>query len=114
MDIPKEAFERDVSEEALERRARSLVILARESVPYMAQLPAIETSTEVALRPKEEIAYRALSLLTVALKGEGLTQPTVEGIVREHGLRPHLTAKELAFVTNPSPSERPNPVHLAL
>jgi hypothetical protein len=96
----------NLPQEALDRRARSLEILTRESVPYMAQLPVIETSEEAKLRTKDEICYRALSLLTVALKGEGLEQSIVERIVREHGLDSYLTAKESAFIANPSPSDR--------
>jgi hypothetical protein len=96
----------DLPKEATDRRARSLAILASESVPYMSQLPVIETAAEVKPRAKEEIAYRALSLLTVALKGEGLEQDLVAGIVRKHGLASHLTPNESVFISNPNPSER--------
>jgi hypothetical protein len=72
----------------------------------MSQLPVIETSAEVKPRAKEEIAYRALSLLTVALKGEGLEQDLVAGIVRKHGLASHLTPNESVFIANPNASEQ--------
>jgi hypothetical protein len=93
----------DLAKEAVDRRARSIAILTREGVPYMAQLPVIETSSEAKPRPKIEVAYRALSLLTVALKGEGLDQAIVEEIVQEHGLFAHLTPKEAAFFATESP-----------
>jgi hypothetical protein len=70
----------------------------------MAQLPVIDTATEAQIRSKEEIAYRALCLLTVALKGEGLEQSIVERIVQEHDLVSRLTLKESAFIANLSPS----------
>jgi len=96
----------DLPKEATDRRARSLAILASESVPYMSHLPVMETASEVKPRPKEEIAYRALSLLTVALKGEGLEQNRVDSLIHKHGLDSHLTSNELAFISNPNPGER--------
>ncbi|HWB32137.1 MAG TPA: DUF4272 domain-containing protein [Acidobacteriaceae bacterium] len=95
----------NLPEEAVTRRARSLEILAREAVPFMPQLPVIETSTEIAPRSKEEIAYRTHSLLTVALKGEGLSQPIVKRILQERSLKNYLTQKELAFIENSDPSQ---------
>ena len=96
----------DLPKEATDRKSRSLAILASESVPYISHLPVIETSAEVQPRAEEEIAYRTLSLLTVALKGEGLEQHLVDGIVRKHGLTSHLTPNESVFIANPNPSER--------
>jgi len=72
----------------------------------MSQLPVIETSAEVKPRTKEEVAYRALSLLTVALKGEGLEQQLVDDIVRKYGLTSQLTPNEAVFIADPNPSER--------
>jgi hypothetical protein len=70
----------------------------------MPQLPVIETAEEATLRSERDVAYRALSLLTVALKGEGLDQTIVDRIIREHGLADHLTPGESAFVADPTPS----------
>lgn len=96
---------RDLPKEAVDRRGRSLAILTRESVPFMAQLPVIETSAEAKIRPVDEVAYRTLSLLTVALKGDGLEQSIVERIVRVHGLDLYLSPKESKFIANPNPSD---------
>jgi len=70
----------------------------------MAQLPMIESSAEVEPRTVEEIAYRALSLFAVAIKGEGLEQSIVDRVLRDYGLHAHLTPKESTFATDPSPA----------
>jgi len=61
-------------------------------------------TAETGLHSTPEIAYRALALLTVALKGEGLEQPLVERLVKQYGLASHFTPKELAFVENAATS----------
>jgi len=91
------------SEEALQRRTKSEAILGGESVPLNAHLPVIESSGEVRLRSKSEIAYRTLALLTVALKGEGLEPPFLDTIVRRYQLQPHFTPKETAFLSSSTP-----------
>jgi Domain of unknown function (DUF4272) len=68
-------------------------------------LPVIETEAEARKRTKVEVAYRALALLAVAVKGEGLEQEMVERIKRDYGLASHLTPKEAAFVRDKNPSQ---------
>lgn len=91
--------------EAIERRQRSERILRGEGVPTLATLPAIETAAEATKRPKDEVALRALCLLLVAAKGEGLDPEIADNVLEFHELRPHLTPKELAFMQDRSPSE---------
>jgi Domain of unknown function (DUF4272) len=99
------SMETKVSPEALQRKERSESVLRAEAVPINKFLPVIETEKEVKRRTTDEVAYRALALLVVAVKGEGLEQPTVEKIVKDYGLDPHFTPKERAFVRNVSPSQ---------
>lgn len=94
-----------MSAEAIDRKLRSERTLRSEGVPFLATLPVIETTAEALQRSKEEVALRTLCLLLVAAKGEGLGQEVVEGVLEFHGLRPHLTPKELAFVLDNSPSQ---------
>jgi hypothetical protein len=94
-----------VSAEAVDRKLRSERILRAEGVPFSAALPAIETAAEALKRSKEEVALRTLCLLFVAAKGEGLEQELAERVLEFHGLRPHLTPNELAFVLETSPSQ---------
>jgi len=99
------AMNEEASAEAIDRKLRSEKILQAEGVPFFAALPAIEIAAEVLKRSKEEVALRALCLLFVAAKGEGLEQELAEDVMEFHGLRPHLTPKELAFVLDNSASE---------
>jgi len=94
-----------MSQEALQRKARSEARLESESVPLNRHLPFIDTESEVSGHTQEEVALRALCLLLVAVKGEGLEQEIVERIVEDYELGPHFTPKERAFVANPEPSE---------
>jgi hypothetical protein len=93
------------SDEALQRKARSEAILHRDGIRINLHLPVIETQEEARLRPTQEVAYRALSLLAVALKGEGLEQQLVETLVGRYGLAPYFTPKEAVFIGNAAPSQ---------
>ena len=94
-----------MSAEAADRKLRSENILRAEGVPFFAALPVIETTVEALKRSKEEVALRTLCILLVAAKGEGLDQEIVERVLEFNELRPHLTPKELAFVSDQSPSQ---------
>ena len=94
-----------MSAEAADRKLRSEKILLAEGVPFFAALPVIETTAEALKRSKEEVALRTLCILLVAAKGEGLGQEIVERVLEFNELRPHLTPKELAFVSDQSPSQ---------
>lgn len=100
-----QAMETNVSPEALQRKQRSESLLRTEGVPVNEFLPVIETAQEATRRTRDEVALRALALLVVAVKGEGLEQPVVERVVAEYGLAKHFTPKEKAFIANPAPSQ---------
>jgi hypothetical protein len=94
-----------ISTEAVDRKFRSESILQAEGVPFFAALPVIETAAEALKRSKEEVALRALCLLFVAAKGEGIEEEILEQVLESYELRPHLTPKELRFVLDKSPSQ---------
>lgn len=100
-----ERMETPPSPEGLQRKERSEAILRAEGVPINTHLPVIETEREATVRPTEQVAYRALALLVVAVKGEGLEQPVVERVINDYELEAHFTPKEAAFIRDPSPSE---------
>lgn len=104
---PKEAVISKVqsASEALDRKKRSEALLRSENVPVNEHLPYIESEKEAKTRTKEEIAYRAMSLLVVAAKGEGLEQSMVDTIVKDYGLEKHFSPAEQKFLSNKSPSE---------
>lgn len=95
----------EVPAEAAERKLRSEAILRAEGVPFFAQLPVIDTEAEALQRSKEEVALRALCVLFVAAKGEGLGEELADRLLETYQIRPHLTPNELAFVLDKSPSE---------
>jgi len=98
-------MEPEVSSEPLQRKQCSEAILASEGVPINKSLPVIENTEEARLRTKEEVAYRALALLVVAVKGKGLEQRIVERVVKDYGLASHFTCEEQAFLGNATPLE---------
>src|SRR5262252_5603280 len=77
---------------------RSEGILHRDGVHINKHLPVIETRKEARLRSTQEVAYRTLALLAVALKGEGLEQQLVEKLVGRYGLASYFTPNEAVFI----------------
>lgn len=100
-----QAVQDNATAAAIQRKARSDRQLAAEGVPVLASLPAIEDVSQVMRRSKQEIAWRAMALLLVAVKGEGLEQSVVDQVVADYDLRAHFTPAEAAFIRDPSPSE---------
>jgi hypothetical protein len=99
-----QAMDQKTLPEALQRKARSETVLRAEGVPINRYLPVIETEGETRRRTREEVAQRALCLLVVAVKGEGLEQPIVERVASEYGLLRLFTPKERMFFESSSPS----------
>lgn len=91
--------------EAVTRKAQSEAILRSEGVPINEFLPVIDTASEAKARSTEEVAHRALALLIVAVKGEGLEQPIVDRVVKDYGIAGHFTPNEAAFIQDASPSQ---------
>jgi hypothetical protein len=90
--------------DAMERKERSYIRLKSEGVSVNDRLPAIEGEAEVRRRGVEEIAWRAMALLTVALKGEGLEPPVIEEIVGTYRLAGHFSPAEVSFIEYADPS----------
>jgi hypothetical protein len=89
---------------AVQRRERSEAVLRAEGVPILKTLPVIETEKEAKRRTKEEIAYRALALVVVALKGEGSERAEVDAAIQHLDLEAHFTPQERAFLKDPHAS----------
>lgn len=84
--------------DAAERKMRSIERLSAEQVPVLATLPEIASAAEVTIRPQEDVVARALCLLTVALKGEGLEQELVEKLIGRYELDDLFSPKESVFI----------------
>ena len=98
--------ESKVSEEAEERRSRSVAILKKESVPVLDNLPLIETGAESTRRTTEQVATRAMALCIVAVKGEGIEQKFINDLVEKYKLAAAFTPEEKKFIDNPTPTEK--------
>lgn len=98
-------MEAKISQEASDRKARSEAILKKRNVPINSHLPFIEDSKEALKRSKEEVALRAMALLIVAVKAEGLEQEIVDKLIKEYDLSSELSPKERKFIADPEPSQ---------
>lgn len=102
------AFEQrypNLPKDALERRTRSMAKLKSELVPLNEWLPTIEAEGDVKPRVAREVVLRAVSLLAVALKGEGLEKEHIDTITNKFQIALAYSPKEKAFIDAPSPSE---------
>lgn len=98
------------SPEGEERRARSIAYLKAKSIPYTESLPVIDGESSADIRSAKEVAERALALLLVALKGEGLEDEIVAQVRDSYGIGPFLSPNEASFIadSNPNPQLRIN------
>src|SRR5688572_10668068 len=72
------------SQEAIDRRARSVERLSGESVTIPGDLPVIADSTTARMKTRDEIAQRAIAVCLAALKAEGATQDTIDDLVKRY------------------------------
>src|ERR1017187_7702564 len=107
-EIKAKIVEKDIhpSAEALARKEKSIGILKQMNVPTIQHLPVIEDSQSATKRTKEEIAHRAIALCIVAVKGEGLEQATVQGLVKRYNAQNYFTPIEKKFIENPAPTQQ--------
>jgi Domain of unknown function (DUF4272) len=94
-----------VSNMSLERKRRSEAILQKEGVPFISHLPVVEDEETAQIRSLTEVAWRAMALNIVAVKGEGLEQESILEIVEQYELKHAFTPKEHEFISNDEPSE---------
>ncbi len=84
-------------DKAKKRKNRSIKTLRKEGVPYIDHLPVIETETNVTLRSKVDVSYRAYCLGLIAALGEGLEIDVFWDKVDEFGIKDYLTPDEIDF-----------------
>ncbi|MEN7343830.1 MAG: DUF4272 domain-containing protein [Pseudomonadota bacterium] len=101
----KSMSDNEPSSEQLGRKRQSELVLREEGVPFNEYLPVIESSAEAKIRSEGDVELRALCLVFVAVKGEGVDHETVKQLIAAYGLEPHLTPRERAFINDPEPSE---------
>lgn len=78
------------------RKQRSLEILKKECVPYLEFFPPYN---EGKYRSKKEICIRAICLMLVAVRAEGLEKEMVLKIVQEFGVTKDFSPEEREFLS---------------
>ncbi|HMT07748.1 MAG TPA: DUF4272 domain-containing protein [Pyrinomonadaceae bacterium] len=94
-----------ISKEQLERKKRSEQQLQTEGVPFIEHLPVIEGPPTAQLRSVEDVAWRAMCLNLVAVKGEGMGYERLTEIIEQYGLREKFTRDEVAFIESAEPTD---------
>jgi Domain of unknown function (DUF4272) len=88
------------SAESLERKARSIAKLKEEEIPTTPDWPVLPDSTTAKVRTTKEVAERAVAICFSALKAEGATQDTIEGLIQRYKAKKFFTPAEWEFVDN--------------
>ena len=94
------------SPEGEARKARTIAFLESKKVPYSSTLPYIEGEGTAEIRSQAAVTDRALALLLVALKGEGLPDTTIAEIRQDYGIEAGLSPNEQAFLEDPNPIQK--------
>lgn len=99
-------IERTATPETLDRKRRSETVLRAEGVRVNVSLPSIQSEATSRRRSTSEVAFRAMALLAIAARGEGVQPETVNKIIQQYGLQPALSPKELRFLSSTQPSQQ--------
>lgn len=98
--------------EGLARKAESERHLALAGIPINDELPRIESESESSRRDETEVAYRAMALMAVAIKGEGhasedpeVVRGQMAGLIEGLGLHKFFTDDERVFIDHPNPEQ---------
>lgn len=94
------------SPEALDRKARSEARLKSDGVLVNPALPVVDSEKEATLRAKDAVVERAIALMIVAVKGEGLEQEAVMRHRDRLQAAPFFSPDESAFIADLQPSQR--------
>jgi hypothetical protein len=97
---PAPARKSGASAESLDRKLRSLSRLKAEDVPTTPDWPVLPDSTTAKARSVEEVAQRAVAVCFTALKAEGASQDTMNGLVKRYKAKKFFTPAEFEFVDN--------------
>jgi len=92
--------------EQLARKQSSEQRLLAEDVPINQLLPVIADESSVRLRAESEVESRAMCLIVLGVKSEGISQKLVEKIIREYDLDDKFSPWEKEFVFSDAPAQR--------
>lgn len=100
-----EKMDENATPDAVARKARSIARLKSENVPVIDHLPVRMGETQAKRRGAQEIAYRAMALLVVAAKADGVEEEVVGKLIERYRLADHFSPDEKAFLADRSPSD---------
>jgi hypothetical protein len=94
--------------EQAERRKQSEDYCKAHNVPVYSNQNAlfVDTDDSVTTRTKEEVEDRALALMYIGLKSEGLDKVKLAEIDKKYGIVSHLSPEEKKYVFNDHPTEK--------
>ena len=92
--------------EQASRKARSEALLAAANVKVSPALPVIAGEALAAMRTKDQVVDRAIALLIVAMKGDGLPQPIVDRVRNDYRADNFFSPEEKVFVAELDPGRQ--------
>jgi hypothetical protein len=95
-----------VTEAGMARKERTEAVLKGRKIPFVRTLPPIEGEEVAQIRPVEEVVGRALALMLVAVKAEGLEDEIVQRVMADFGIDAFLSPDERAFIADPAPDQQ--------
>lgn len=88
----------------MERKRRSEALLLERHIPVNPYLPPLAEEHEIVLRTAAVVAERAVVLLAVAARGEGLERDGAIELIEARGLWRAVTREEQTFLLTPDPT----------
>ncbi|HEX2900794.1 MAG TPA: DUF4272 domain-containing protein, partial [Bacteroidia bacterium] len=95
-----------ITETGKARKSNTEAYLKSLKIPYSSSLPPIEGEEVARFRSLDEVAGRALALMVVAVKAEGLEDEIVQQVIQQFEIAPFLSPAEKAFIDDPAPSQQ--------
>ena len=94
------------SSEAEARKARSIVRLQSEGVPFIDALPVIVDEHNASLRDAQVVGRRVLALAVLSAKLDGKSTAEIAGWIEKFYLAEDLSEEEKTFLTSPQGDEQ--------
>jgi hypothetical protein len=91
-----------------ERRARSEQICTSRNIPIYKNPDSlfVDSDEQVNIRTQDEVINRALALMYIGLKSEGLEKEHLDGVDAEFKITPYLSPIEKAYINASNPTQQ--------
>ena len=98
--------ENELLPEQVDRKSNSEAYCNAHGVKVIDHLPCIESIDTAEFRSHEAVVERALVLLYLGLKSEGLEQSILDKIEHDYGLAAAFSPNELAYIRSDAPTQQ--------